>query len=341
MAGVRLRRGAFAELDHALSRWPELVPGGAGPRDRRRGAAYTEDSMSTPASGTAALDLLRSARRVGYVFSGGSMRCAFQVGALETLRQLGIRPALAIGVSAGAWNAGAVAAGTDARLRSYWRGVHRMPAVDLGNLLRAGSPFRYPEIHRRNFRRFIGARLGAPEALPLFVGVTRLADREPVLFAAHEVPDPFTLLLASNYLPPFYTRAPRIGGERYGDGALSDNLPYERAFAEGCDAVVLLANKGESEGGLFRSPRDPEHRPPDRLAERIVVLRPRHRLPIGFVEKDWTVIVRAMEIGRLRARELLLGERHPETDDRAPGRAPTAILADLLGRGRKPPRRPI
>jgi predicted acylesterase/phospholipase RssA len=294
--------------------------------------------MKTPSAGTAALDFLRSARRVGYVFSGGSMRCAFQVGALETLRELGIKPALAIGVSAGAWNAGAVAAGTDDRLRSYWRAFHRMPPVDLGNLLRAGSPFRYPEIHRRNFRRYIGAaRLAAPDALPLYIGVTRLADRSSVLFEAGLMADPFALLLASNYLPPFYTRAPRLEGQRYGDGALSDNLPYERAFEEGCDAVVLLTNKGESEGGLFRSPRDPEHRPPADLADRMVILRPRHRLPIAFVERDWRVIVRAMEVGRLRAREVLLGERHPETDARAEGRAPTTIFTGLFGRRRRPP----
>ncbi|HEV7667144.1 MAG TPA: patatin-like phospholipase family protein [Thermoanaerobaculia bacterium] len=294
--------------------------------------------MKTPPYGTAALDFLRSARRVGYVFSGGSMRCAFQVGALETLRELGIRPALAIGVSAGAWNASAVAAGTDDRLRSYWRSFLRMPAVDLKNLLRAGSPFRYPEIHRRNFRRYIGAaRLAAPGALPLYVGVTRLADRAPVLFEARDVADPFALLLASNYLPPFYTRVPRLNGERYGDGGLSDNLPYERAFEEGCDAVVVFANKGESEGGLCRSPRDSEHLPPADLARKMVVLRPRHRLSIGFVERDWNVVARTMEVGRLRAREVLLDERHPETDVRAEGRAPTAILAGLLlGRRRRP-----
>lgn len=292
--------------------------------------------------GTAALDLLRSARRVGYVFSGGSMRCAFQVGALETLRRLGIRPALAIGVSAGAWNAGTVAAGTDERLRSYWRAFHRMPAVDLGSLLRTGSPFRYAEIHHRNFRRYIGtARLTAPEALPLYIGVTRLADRASVLFEARDVPDPFALLLASNYLPPFYTRAPKLDGVRYGDGGLSDNLPYERAFDEGCDAVVAFANKGESEGGLCRGPRDSEHHPPADLAPKMVVLRPRHRLPIGFVERDWGVVERTMEIGRLRAREVLLGERHPETDARAEGRAPTAILAGLLRRGRRAPEGPI
>ncbi len=292
--------------------------------------------MEATAPGIPPLELLRAARKIGFVFSGGSARCAFQVGVLDTLRELGIRASLTIGVSAGAWNAAAVAAGTDDRLRSYWRAFHRMPPLDLGNLFRSASPFRYAEIHRRSFRRYVGtARLLSPEALPLYVGLTRLSDRAPVLLGVREVPDPFQLLLASNYLPPFYTRPPRIGGERYADGALSDNLHYERAFAEGCDVVVLLSNKGESEGGLARSPKDTDHRPPPELIDRMVILRPRHRLPIGFVERDWSTITRTFELGRLRARELLLGERHPETDVRAPGRAPTAFLADFLTRRRR------
>src|ERR1044072_5688168 len=132
--------------------------------------------MLRPASTN--LELLLSARRVGYVFSGGSARCAFQVGALETLRALGVRPALAIGVSAGVWNAAAVAAGSDERLRYYWRAYVRMPPVDLRNLLRERSPFLFAEPPRRIFPRYMGVeRLRSREPLPLYVGMTRLRDR--------------------------------------------------------------------------------------------------------------------------------------------------------------------
>jgi len=283
---------------------------------------------------TAALALLGAAGRVGFVLSGGSARCAFQVGAVETLAELGVHPAVLIGVSAGAWTAAALAAGNRHRLRHYWRSFLRMPYLDLTNLAREHSPFRFAELHRRTFGRYVGRdgvrRAGA---LPLFVGVTRLADRRPVVFDAREVDDPLALLLASNYLPPYYTHAPRIAGERYGDGGLSDNLPYERAFAEGCDAVVLVTMKGESEGGLYRSPRDTDHVIPSPYAERTVVIRPRHRLPLGFTERRWPVIEGIIELGRLRAREVLLGEPHPETEAvRARGAAPTALLARLLGR---------
>jgi predicted acylesterase/phospholipase RssA len=286
---------------------------------------------------TPALDLLRSSSRIGFVLSGGSARCAFQIGALETLAELGIRPALCVGVSAGSWNAAALAAGTGHRIRHYWRSFVRMPHLHLPNLLRERSPYRFTEIHRRNFNRYIGAeRLLAPGALPLLVGVTRLRDRQARVFNAREVEDPLALLLASNYLPPFFTHAPRIHGERYGDGGVTDNIPYRSAFENGCDTVVLLSNKGESEGGLYRNPRDADHVIPEPYRSRIVVIRPRHRLPVSFTERRWEILSPIIGLGRLRAREVLLGERHPETEVRAAGRAPTVLVAGLLRRASPP-----
>jgi len=277
------------------------------------------------------LTLLRSASRVGVVLSGGSARCSFQIGALETLIELGVRPGLCVAVSAGSWNGAALATGSVHRLRHYWRSFVRMPHVDLRNLWREHSPYRFTEIHRRTFSRYVGVdRLRAPGALPLYIGVTRLRDRSKALFDAGAVEDPFLLLLASNYLPPFYTHAPRIGGERYGDGGLTDNIPYEKAFEEGCDAVVLVTMKGESEGEIYRSPRETEHVIPAGLRDRVVVIRPRHRLPLSFTEKRWPVLRGVIELGRLRAREVLLGERHPETDARAAGTSPTVLLARFL-----------
>jgi NTE family protein len=86
------------------------------------------------------LETLANARKVGYVFSGGSSRCAFQVGAVEALAELGVKPALTIGVSAGAWNAAIVAARREHRIRYFWRSFMRMPRVDLRNLFVDHSP---------------------------------------------------------------------------------------------------------------------------------------------------------------------------------------------------------
>jgi predicted acylesterase/phospholipase RssA len=206
-----------------------------------------------------------------------------------------------------------------------------MPYLDLRNLLHEHSPYIFTELHRRTFRRYVGAeRLRRPEALPLLVGVTRLADSRLTLFDARQLPDPLQVLLASNYLPPFYTHAPRIHGERYGDGGLTDNVPYESAFAAGCDAVVVVTMKGESEGGINRSPRDLDHAVPEPYRSRTVVIRPRHRLPASFTERRWPILRGLMDLGRLRTREVLLGETHPETEARAATPAPTILLRRVL-----------
>ncbi|MDX1584327.1 MAG: patatin-like phospholipase family protein, partial [Thermoanaerobaculia bacterium] len=283
------------------------------------------------------LQILRNARSIGYVFSGGSARCAFQVGVVETLRELDIQPSLCIGVSGGVWNAASVSAQTDERLRYYWRSFARSPHVDLKNLLRADhSPFLYSKLHERHFERYVGTARLLDDSVRMFVNVTRLRDRAPQLYDVRDVEDPFALLLASNYLPPFYTHAPLVEGERFGDGGTTDNAPYEEAFERGCDAVVIMALKGETEGNLYRSIDDTEHQISPEYRDRVVVIRPRHRVPVSFVERRWDVLERLIELGGLRAREVLLGERHPETEWRAKGEAISVKLARMFGRSGVP-----
>ena len=268
------------------------------------------------------LQRLLDAKNIAYVFSGGSSRCAFQVGVIERLHALGVKPSVCIGVSAGSWNAAIVAARREHRVRFFWKSFMRMPHVDLRNLFVELSPWRYARMHRRNFARFIGDALSSPDALPCYVSLTRLRDRANVIVPVNDV----DVLIAANYLPPFYTSTPRIDGERYGDGGITNNAPYEFAFSLGCDAVVLMTVKGESEGGIYKNALDVDHEIAD---PRVVVIRPRHRLPYSFTERRWYKLAELMRLGDLRAREVLLGERHVETDIRANGASPSARLMRL------------
>lgn len=274
-------------------------------------------------------DRLRSAKKIGLLFSGGSARCIFQVGVVETLLELGITPAATVGVSAGAWNAAAIAAGNGHRLRHYWRFFCRMPYVDLTNLLREHSPFIWSRLHKRAFTRYVGNEAIRSSAMPLFIALTRLRDRASVIVDPRTSSDPFAILLASNYLKPFYTHPLEIDGERYGDGGWSDALPYEKLLDEGCDAVIVMASKGESEGGLYRNPVDIDHVIGD---DRVIVIRPRHRMPLGFMERRWHKLEPIARLGVLRAREVLLGERHAHCDLAARGPAPTAYFSAIRKR---------
>lgn len=261
------------------------------------------------------LELLRNAQKLGLVLGGGSMRCAFQIGVIRLMGELGIRPQLIIGISGGVWNAAALSVGREHRLPYYWRCFARMPWFDPFNIGREHSPFIFNRIHRRTFERFVGTEeMKKPGGIPLLVGVTRLRDKKFVLLDPRAFEDPLQLLLASNYLPPFYTHAPVIDGETYGDGGASNNVPYDEAFARGCDAVLLVSLKGEAEGGLYRNPKDHEHIIPAEVRERVVVVRPRKRVDHSFTEYRVDRLRRIMELGYLRAREEILVEFHPETN---------------------------
>jgi predicted acylesterase/phospholipase RssA len=224
-----------------------------------------------------------------------------------------------------------VSAGNWQRLRAYWRFFNRMPYVDFLNLFREHSPFIWPRLHKRAFRRYVGTeriRMG----LPLYVALTRLRDHAAVVLDARAAADPFQILLASNYLPPFYTHPSPVDGERYGDGGWVDNIPYEALFERGCDTVVLITPKGESEGGLMRNASDCDHVISEQYRDRVIVIRPRYRLPLGFVERRWAMLAPIADLGALRAREILLGERHPETDLAAKRSAPSHCLSRVLRR---------
>ena len=250
------------------------------------------------------LDRLRSAKSLGFLFCGGSSRCAFQIGVVEALHNLGVQPAVCLGVSGGAWNAAAVAVGNATRLRAYWRFFWRMPCVDLRNLLREHSPFIWSRLHRRAFERYVGSDR-VRSAKPLYVGLTRIRDRSAVYPDVRTSSDPFRVLLASNYLPPFYTHPQTIDGERYADGGFVNNIPYEALFERGCDVVVMMNNKGEAEGGLQRRLGAPEHAVPPEYRDRLIVIRPRQRLPIRFLERRWPYIARVADMGRARVSELV------------------------------------
>ena len=95
-----------------------------------------------------------------------------------------------------------------------------------------------------------------------------------------------------------------------------------------------MTMKGESEGGLYRHSDDWEHEIPD---QRVIVIRPRYRLPLGFVERRWSKLAPIADLGALRAREVLLGERYDECDLAARGPSPTAYISAIrkMLRGRR------
>ena len=132
----------------------------------------------------------------------------------------------------------------------------RMPHIDLRNLLVDHSPWRFRHMHKRNFDRFIGSdRFRQPDALPLFVSVSRFRYGANVTSDARDVDDPLQLLLATNYLPPFYTHRPVIDGVAYGDSLRHlRQCPVRKSVSRGMQRGGCSDAEREKSGlgGIFK-----------------------------------------------------------------------------------------
>jgi len=82
------------------------------------------------------LSLLRNATKVAYVFSGGSSRCVFQIGVVEALAELGVRPRSPSVYRPGPGMPPSSRLAAKRASFYYWRRSCALPSVDLRNLFR-------------------------------------------------------------------------------------------------------------------------------------------------------------------------------------------------------------
>lgn len=198
--------------------------------------------------------------KTGIVDVGGGLRGIYAAGVLDYCMAENIRFDLGIGVSAGSANLTSYCAGqkgrnyifyTDYSFRKEYMGVENFLSqrsyVDLdyvyGTLSQANGeyPVDYPAI-RDNPMEF-------------YVVATEARTGRPKYFTKADIhQDNYDIMKASSSIP-VVCKPYEIDGVPYYDGALSDPVPVEKAFALGCDRVVLLLTKPER---FLRTPNKDE-----------------------------------------------------------------------------------
>lgn len=234
---------------------------------------------------------------LGLVLSGGFLRGAFQVGVIEALHACGVRFGVAVGVSSGAWNAACVATGQIGEMRELWLEVARSPKLRLRNLWRHGTPSNFPEIVRRIPMRTLRFDRLSDSGVRLRVGALALRERRLHFFDRFATRERFLAsLMASNYLPGLYGRPLAIDGRHYVDGGFVDNVPYEAAFAAGCQHAVVVVP--DARGRIWKRLLDPApHQIPAGQRERVTVIHPEAPLPIGRVAATTDDVLRCLDAG--------------------------------------------
>lgn len=179
---------------------------------------------------------------VALVLCGGGAKGAIEVGFYRALCELGVPIHRVIGTSVGAVNGAFIAAGTPARrLARGWAELRRRDVLRfqwslLWRGLAAESVYTSRRL-RRLLERHLPARTFAELPIPLSVVATDLQEGTPV---AIESGDLVEAILASSAVPGLLPPVQLQDGRRYIDGALTNNMPVDLAYAKGATAVFAI-----------------------------------------------------------------------------------------------------
>lgn len=188
--------------------------------------------------------------KTGMVLEGGAVRTIYSTGVCDALLTRSLMTDYVIGVSAGiAYGVSYVSRQPRRNLDIMVNYINDKRYMGMGNLLRRdnrayfGLEFVYSTIPNQlvpfDYDTF-AAYPGEVEAV-----VTNLDTGAAEYFPLDRRDDKFKLLQATCALP-FLFPVFHIQGRPCMDGGAADAIPYERAFAKGCDRVVVLLTRERS-----------------------------------------------------------------------------------------------
>ncbi|MGN0478459.1 MAG: patatin family protein [Hominenteromicrobium sp.] len=204
--------------------------------------------------------------KTGIIDVGGGLRGIYAAGVFDRCLEMGVSFDVCIGVSAGSANICSFLAGQKKRNYAFYTEYpFRKEYMSLRNFLfkhtyidldyvystlsNAGgeNPLDYPAFSRSTAEALIVASNANTGAVKYFTKADIGQDNYDILKASSAI--------------PFVCKPYAVGNDLYYDGALGDPVPVEKAFALGCDRVIVILSK----------PRDTRRTPEKdvRLADRI------------------------------------------------------------------------
>lgn len=184
----------------------------------------------------------------GIVDVGGGLRGIYAAGILDYCMVHQLHFDCCIGVSAGSANMAAYLAGQQRRnYRYYHEYSFRKEYMGAENFLHSGSyidlNYVYGTLSNAGGEDPLDYAAIVSNPARMFVVATEAETGQVRYFTKEDLrQDDYRILMASCCVPgvnrPFV-----LDGIPYYDGALSDPVPVAKAFAEGCDRVVLILTK--------------------------------------------------------------------------------------------------
>ena len=209
--------------------------------------------------------------KTGIIDVGGGFRDIYGAGVLDYCLDKGLRFDYALGVSAGSANLGSFLAGQRGRnYRFYTEFGFRKEYASLENFLKHRSyidlDYAYGTLSNAGGECPFDFDAFFANPTPFVVVACDANTGEPIYYDKSRVrKDDLDALKASSALPMF-GQPYVVDGVPGFDGGIVDPIPVERAFADGCDRVVLI---------LTRPVAEPREQKKDRMPARLIA----HRYP--------------------------------------------------------------
>lgn len=182
----------------------------------------------------------------GLVVEGGGRRCIYSAGVLDCFLENGIEFGYVSGVSAGAQAALDFTAGEKGRTKAVimpdtgysFGGIKSKLSCNISKIIYDYPYGKYPLNLKAALESDVILELVATDCLTGKAVYFREKRSEQLLLKK---------LRASCSAPLLYSKV-RVDGRSYLDGSIADAIPFERAFECGCDRVVAVLPKPQSEG---------------------------------------------------------------------------------------------
>ena len=188
--------------------------------------------------------------KIGVIDVGGGFRGIYACGVLDYCLDQNIRFDLGIGISAGSANLASFIAGQRGRnYLFYTKYGLRKQYVGLGNFIRKRSfidmDYVYGTLSNHDGENPLDYIALRDNPMEFLVVAANAVTGEAKYFDKQDIgQDAYDVFKASSSIP-FICKPYIVQGTPYYDGALGDPVPVEKAFASGCDRIVLLLTKPE------------------------------------------------------------------------------------------------
>lgn len=198
--------------------------------------------------------------KIGVVDVGGGLRGIYGAGVLDYCMDRGIRFDVGIGVSAGSANLASFAAGQWGRnYLFYAEYAFRKQYMSIGNFVLKRSfidmDYVYGTLSNSTGENPLNYKALRDNPMEFYIVATDAVSGCARYFSKSDIrQDGYDVFKASSSIP-FVCQPYEINGVGYFDGALSDPVPIKKAFKLGCDRVIVILTKPESE---LRNPKKDE-----------------------------------------------------------------------------------